>query len=78
MGLIALCASLADGFIIMKVPAIKAMFSGIEADKPVWPWIGKRRDLLYLHTYSGAIDLYEFKLELSILINRFLVLPYSF
>ena len=40
-----------------------------QADEEVMSWIGKRRDLFYLHTHSGAIDLYDIKFKLPALIN---------
>ena len=39
-----------------------ARSSDFEVDEEILSWVGKERDLFYLHTQSGAIGLYDFYL----------------
>ena len=41
---------------------LNAKTSDFEVDEEVMSWVGKERDLFYLHTQSGAIGLYDFYL----------------
>jgi hypothetical protein len=55
---------LTSGYLSILLPQLRANSSGIEADEEVVSWIGKGRDLFYLHTqvnlpHGGSIDLYD-------------------
>jgi hypothetical protein len=63
--LTATCNGLTTGYSAILLPQLRANSSDFEVDEDVEPWIGKGRDLFYLHTqvnlpHSGARDLYFF------------------
>jgi hypothetical protein len=57
----ATCDGLTNGYSAILLPQLRANSSGFEADEEVESWIGKGRDLFYLHTLvnlpqNGTID----------------------
>jgi hypothetical protein len=63
--LTAVCDGLTSGYSATLLHQLRANSSGFEADEESESWIGKSRDLFYLHTqvnlpHNGAIDLYGF------------------
>jgi hypothetical protein len=73
--LTATCNGLSSGYSAILFSQLRANSSGFETDEEVESWIGKGRDLFYLHKQvnlpqSGTRDLYEFfKFEVPVLIN---------
>jgi hypothetical protein len=47
--LTAICNGLATGYSAIMLPQIRANNSGFEVDEEVESWIGKSRNLFYLH-----------------------------
>jgi hypothetical protein len=48
--LTAICHGLTGGYSAILLPQLRANSSGFEADEEFASWIGKSRDLFYLHT----------------------------
>jgi hypothetical protein len=48
--LTSICDGLTSGYSTILLPQLRANSSGFEADEEFESWIGKRRDLFYLHT----------------------------
>jgi hypothetical protein len=53
--LTAVCNGLTSGYSAILLPQLRANSSGFEADEEVESWIGKSRDLFYLHFSSHFI-----------------------
>jgi hypothetical protein len=51
--LTATCDGLTSGYSAILLPQLRANSSGFEPDEVVESWIGKGRDLFYLHTQAN-------------------------
>jgi len=63
------CVILTECYLRTLRLQLNAKGSDFEADEELVSWIGKGRDVFYSHKHSDALDLYDFKFKLPVLVK---------